>query len=162
MELQVIKPRNLTDKIVQSMSEADSTQRPELISEYETDSIYENPYSTHIYHDFGGSITPARNFINDQENLKRAQKFEKRKCYLLCLVLGLLTGVLITGLSIRFTIIEDLVISQSELNDSLKSNSAQLKKSKLHNAKLKDFIKERKDRHNFLFKDTICILILTF
>ena len=112
MELQEIEPRNLTDKIVESMSEAEAEAGPEPISENETDSIYENPYSTHIYHDFGGSII-IRNFNDDQSTDETIfQKIEQRKWHLLWLVLGLLTGVIVTGLSMHLTIIEELKMNQ--------------------------------------------------
>ena len=113
MELQEIEPRNMTDKIVESMSEAEAEGGSESISENVTDSIYENPYSTHIYHDFGGAIIPPRNFNDDQSTDETSfQKIEKRKWYLLYLVLGLLTGVIVTGLSMHLTIIEELKMDQ--------------------------------------------------
>ena len=105
MELQEIKPRNLRDEIEESMSEAEAEMipGPELISEHESESIYENPYSTRIYHDFGGSRI-IRNFDGDQSTDETIfQKIEQRKWYLLCLMLGLLTGVMVGGLSMHFT-----------------------------------------------------------
>ena len=115
MELQEIKPRDLTDKIVEYVhmaeAEAEPLNRPEAellvrpepinrtISADDSESIYENPYSTFIYHDYGGSIIPPRNFIDDQSNDETIfQKIEKKKWYLLCLVLGLLIGVIVPGL----------------------------------------------------------------
>ena len=122
MELKGIKERNLTDKIMESMSEAEPDaeldakpddepddepeviQEPEPIFEHETESIYENPYSTHIYHDFGGSIIPARNFNDDQWTDETIfQKIKKRKWSLFYLTVGLLIGGTIVGISMHFT-----------------------------------------------------------
>ena len=110
MELKEIQERNLTDKIVESMSEAKPDAEPEVIkesesvSEDESESIYEIPYSTHIYHDFGGSIIPARNFNNDQSTDETIfQKIEKRKWSLVYLTLGILIGGTVVGISMNFT-----------------------------------------------------------
>ena len=93
MELQEIKPRNLTDKIVESMSEA------------EAEAIYENPYSTHIYHNFGGSIIPARNYFDDQLTDETIfHKIGKRKWSLLHFILGLFIGGTVVGLSMHFIV----------------------------------------------------------
>ena len=103
MELREIKPRNLTDEIEESMSEAEAEAEvipgPEPISEHESESIYENPYSTRIYHDFGGSII-IRNFDRPTEETI-FQKIGKRKWSLFYLALGLLIGVTVTGLSMH-------------------------------------------------------------
>ena len=101
MELREIKPRNLTDEIEESMSEAEAEviTGPEPISEHESESIYENPYSTRIYHDFGGSII-IRNFDRPTEETI-FQKIGKRKWSLLYLALGILIGVAVTGLSMH-------------------------------------------------------------
>ena len=101
MELREIKPRNLTDEIEESMSEAEAEviPGPETISEHESESIYENPYSTRIYHDFGGSII-IRNFDRPTEETI-FQKIGKRKWSLFYLALGLLIGVTVTGLSMH-------------------------------------------------------------
>ena len=69
---------------------------PETISEIESESIYENPYSTRIYHDYGGSRI-IRNFDRPTDETI-IPKIKKIKWHLLCLVIGLLTGVIITGL----------------------------------------------------------------
>jgi len=114
MELTEIQERNITDKIVESMSEAgpdaepeaaepEVIQEPEPVSEDESESIYEIPYSTHIYHDFGGSIIPARNFNEDRSTDETIfQKIRKRKWSLSDLVLGILIGGIVVGLSMHF------------------------------------------------------------
>ena len=96
MELQEIKPRNLTDEIEESMSEAEAEVMPgpKPISEHESESIYENPYSTRIYHDFGGSII-IRNFDRPTEETI-FQKIGKRKWSLFYLAIGILIGVTVT------------------------------------------------------------------
>ena len=101
MELQEIKPRNLTDEIEESMSEAEAEVMPgpKPISEHESESIYENPYSTHIYNDYGGSII-IRNFDRPTEETI-FQKIGKRKWSLFYLALGILIGVAVTGLSMH-------------------------------------------------------------
>ena len=105
MELQEIKPRNLTDKIEDSLSEAEAEAEmipgPEPISEHESESIYENPYSTHIYNDYGGSII-IRNFDRPTEETI-FQKIGKRKWSLFYLALGLLIGVTVTALYMHLT-----------------------------------------------------------
>ena len=130
MELQEIKPRNLTDQVLESMSVAEPDiyveplyrptpdvelpLEPEPINHrhengpYTTvhgrtqtvqESIYENPYSTHIYHNFGGSRIPFRNYDNEESR--------NRKWSISCLIIGLLVGIVIggtvTGLSMHFT-----------------------------------------------------------
>ena len=85
-------------------AEPEVIQEPETISEHESESIYENPYSTHIYHDFGGSIIPARNFNDDQSTGETIfQKIEKRKWSLFYLTVGLLIGGTVVGMSMHFT-----------------------------------------------------------
>ena len=112
MELKEIEPKNLTDEIVESMSEsevdADVVAETELIvkpepvhqtiqQRHDSESIYENPYSTNIYHDYGGLISVLDS--NDQSR--------KRKWSLTCLIIGLVIGLpiggTVTGLSIHFT-----------------------------------------------------------
>ena len=127
MELQEIKPRNLTDQVLESMSVAEPDiyveplyrptpdvklpLEPEPINDngpYTTvhgrpptvlESIYENPYSTHIYHNFGGSRIPFRNYDNEESR--------NRKWSLSFLIIGVLVGIVIggtvTGLSMHFT-----------------------------------------------------------
>ena len=130
MELTEIEPRNHTDKIVESMSEANADDdgkaevntniapifrpilqteaelmlEPEPISppipDHDTESIYDDPYSTHIYHNYGGTRAFAyRNSSNDQSG--------NRKWSLSCLIIGVLIGLVIgatvTGLSMHFT-----------------------------------------------------------
>ena len=98
MELKEIEPRNLTDKIAESMSEAEAEQllepapinRP--IPARDGESIYEDPYSTNIYNDYKG-LTASDN--NDQSR--------NRKWSLLCLIIGLIIGGTVTGLSMHFT-----------------------------------------------------------
>ena len=98
MELKEIEPRNLTDKIAESMSEAEAEQllepapinRP--IPARDGESIYEDPYSTNIYNDYKG-LTASDN--NDQSR--------NRKWSLLCLIIGSIIGGTVTGLSMHFT-----------------------------------------------------------
>ena len=108
------RPISEAEAEAETEAEAEVIPGPEPISEIE-ESIYENPYSTRIYHNFGGSIV-VRNFDRPTDETI-IPKIKKIKWHLLCLVIGLLTGVILTGLSMRFTIIEDLVISQRELKD---------------------------------------------
>ena len=106
MELKEIEPKNLTDKIDESMSEAEAEYRPTPEAEQllepapinrpiparDGESIYEDPYSTNIYNDYKG-LTASDN--NDQSR--------NRKWSLLCLIIGLIIGGTVTGLSMHFT-----------------------------------------------------------
>ena len=112
MELKEIEPKNLTDEIVESMCEsevdADVVAETELIlkpepvhqairQRYDSESIYENPYSTNIYHDYGGEVAVLDN--NDQS---RNRKWPLSRL-IIGLVIGLVIGGTVTGLSIQFT-----------------------------------------------------------
>ena len=129
-----IEPRYRATPEAERLLEPEPIDRP--IPASDRDSIYENPYSTHIYHDFGGSII-IRNF-NDGQSTDETflQKIEQRKWHLLCLILGLLTGVIVTGLSMYIaktpacrsltTIIEKLKMKQfKQVSDLENCKSAQ-------------------------------------
>ena len=105
MELTEIEPRNLTDKIAESMSETESEYRPTPEAEQlleptpinrpipDGESIYEDPYSTNIYNDYKGLIIAPDS--NDQSrNIKWS---------LFCLIIGSIIGGTVTGLSMHFT-----------------------------------------------------------
>ena len=163
-----MEPRNLTDKIVESMSEADTeadteaetdtdayvepkyTHTPETEVEIKTciepiyrptpeakainrpipeaeaeantytseaeqllepkpinrpipspdrESIYEIPYSTRLYHNYGGTRVSFQNFGNDQP---RSKKWSL-SCLIIGLLIGLVIGATVTGLSMHFT-----------------------------------------------------------
>ena len=130
MELNESEPRNLSDKIVESMSKAEAEDdaeveanpyieplnQPILQAEAELmlkpepmnrpipapdrESIYETPYSTHIYRNYGGSRITIQNnndqmYSNDQSG--------NRKWSLSFLIIGLVIGATVTGLSMHFT-----------------------------------------------------------
>ena len=112
MELKEIEPKNLTDEIVESMCEsevdADVVAETELIvkpepvrqtirQRYDSESIYENPYSTNIYHDYGGAIA-----VFDSNDQPRNRNWSL-SCLIIGIVIGLLIGGTVTGLSIQFT-----------------------------------------------------------
>ena len=140
MELKEIEPRNLTDKIVESMSEAEIeadteaetdayvepkyTHTPETeveintsvvlipkaeaelllgpepinrpIAARDSESVYENPYSTNVYHNYGGTRISFQTFGNDQS---RSKKWSL-SCLIIGLGIGLLIGATVSGLSI--------------------------------------------------------------
>ena len=61
------------------------------------ESIYETPYSTHRYNDYGGCRSSNRNLSNDQSR-------NRQWSYLIIgLVVGLMIGATVTGLSMHFT-----------------------------------------------------------
>ena len=123
MELKEREPGNLTDKIVELMSEANTNaeadihteplNRPMLQAEAELmlkpeptnrpapdrECIYETPYSTHIYRNYGGSRVTLRNSSNDQS---RNGKWSLSRL-IIGLVIGLVIGATVTGLSMHFT-----------------------------------------------------------
>ena len=129
MELNEIQARNLTDKIVESMSEANAEDyaesepntyveplyrpkqgeaepmfepepinRPIPVQRANSGSIYETPYSTNMYHKYGGSRISFRNFGNDQSRNGKWSLF----CLLIWLAIGLIIGSTVTGLSMHF------------------------------------------------------------
>ena len=102
MESKEIEPRNLTDKILESMSEAEAKRHIEPrcrpIPEHDRESIYEIPYSTHMCHNYGGSRISLRNFGNDQSKNEKWSLF----CLLIGPVIGLIIGSTVTGLSMHF------------------------------------------------------------
>ena len=118
MQPKEIEPRNLTDKILESMSEAEAHRYIEPRSKPTTEaekllepkpmnrpipagdreSIYENPYSTHMYHNYGGSRISFRNFGNDQSRNGKWSLF----CLVIGLAIGLIIGSTVTGLSMHF------------------------------------------------------------
>ena len=112
MESKEIEPRNLTDKILESMSEAEAnrhieprcrpTPEPKPINrpipEHDRESIYEIPYSTHMCHNYDGSRISLRNFGNDQSKNEKWSLF----CLVIGLVIGLIIGSTVTGLSMHF------------------------------------------------------------
>ena len=129
MKLKESEPGNLTDKIVKSMPEANTNDdastkaepdihteplnRPMLQVEAELmlkpepinrpapdrESIYENPYSTNVYHNYGGTRISFRNSSSDQSG-NRIWSFS---CLIIGLVIGLVIGATVTGLSMQFT-----------------------------------------------------------
>ena len=157
MELKESEPRNLTDKIVESMSEAEdgtyikkaeaeglysrtdkiaesmSEANAEDDAEAEADpyveplnrsiiqaeaermlkpepinrpipapdreSIYETPYARHIYRNYGGSRITIQNYSNEQSRNRQWSL----PCLIIGLVIGLLIGATVTGLSMHFT-----------------------------------------------------------
>ena len=62
------------------------------------ESIYENPYSTNMYHNYGGSRISFRNFGNDQSRNGKWSLF----CLVIGLAIGLIIGSTVTGLSMHF------------------------------------------------------------
>ena len=92
-----IEPRYRATPEAERLLEPEPIDRP--IPASERDSIYENPYSTHIYHNYGGSRISFQSSSNDQTRI--------RKWSLLCLIVGLVIGLAIgasvTGLSMHFT-----------------------------------------------------------
>ena len=62
------------------------------------ESIYENPYSTPMYHNYGGSRISFRNFGNDQYRNGKWSLF----CLIIGLVIGLIIGSTVTGVSMHF------------------------------------------------------------
>lgn len=62
----------------------------------DSESVYENPYSTKVYHNYGGTRISFQNFGNDQSRSKKWSLY----CLLVGLVIGLLIGATVTGLSI--------------------------------------------------------------
>ena len=68
------------------------------IPEGDRESIYENPYSTHMYHNYGGSRISFRNFGNDQSRNGKWSLF----CLVIGLAIGLIIGSTVTGLSMHF------------------------------------------------------------
>ena len=129
MELKENEPRNLTDKIVESMSEANAEDhaeseantivepinrskpqgeaepmlkpepinRPIPVQRINSGSIYENPYSTNVYHDYGGLRISLNS--NDQSRNKKWSL----SCLIIGLLIGLIIGSTVTGLSMYFT-----------------------------------------------------------
>ena len=129
MELKEIEPRNQTDKIVESLSEANADEndnaKPEAdidtgrlnqpILEIEAEvmlnpepinrpipapdreSIYEEPYSTRIYHNYGGSRISFGNSSNDQSGKAKWSL----SCLIIGLIIGLVIGATVTGLSLH-------------------------------------------------------------
>ena len=92
-----IEPRYRATPEAERLLEPEPIDRP--IPASDRDSIYENPYSTHIYHNYGGSRISFRSSSNAQTR--------NRKWSLLCLIVGLVIGLAIgasvTGLSMHFT-----------------------------------------------------------
>ena len=126
MKLKESEPGNLTDKIAKSMPEANTNDdastkaepdihteplnRPMLQVEAELmlkpepinrpapdrESIYENPYSTNVYHNYGGTRISFQTFGNDQS---RSKKWSL-SCLIIGLGIGLLIGATVSRLSI--------------------------------------------------------------
>ena len=135
MELKEIEPRNLTDKIVESMSEVEAeayvepkyTYSPETeveiitsvvpipkaeaefllepkpinrpISARDSESVYENPYSKHVYHNYGGTRISFQNFRNDQSRSKKWML----SCQIIATLVGIVIGGTVTGILMYFT-----------------------------------------------------------
>ena len=129
MELKENEPRNLTDKIVESMSEANAEDyaeseantyveprygpkpegeaepmlkpepinRPIPVQRINSGSIYENPYSTNVYHDYGG-LRIAFDSNDQSSNRKWSLSY-----LIIALVVGMVIGATVTGLSMHFT-----------------------------------------------------------
>ena len=131
MELLIneIQARNLTDKIVESMSEANAEDhaeseantivepinrskpqgetepmlkpepinRPIPVQRINSGSIYENPYSTNVYHDYGG-LRIAFDSNDQSRNRKWSLSY-----LIIALVVGIVIGATVTGLSMHFT-----------------------------------------------------------
>ena len=130
MELNEIQARNLTDKIVESMSEANAEDyaeseantyveplyrpkqgeaepmfEPEPINRpinrpvqrANSGSIYETPYSTNVYHDYGG-LRIAFDSNDQSRNRKWSLSY-----LIIALVVGIVIGATVTGLSMHFT-----------------------------------------------------------
>ena len=110
MELKEIEPRTLTDKIAESMSEAEDKDEAEYRPTPEAEqllepasinrpipvhdkSIYEEPYSTNIYDDY-----KRFRIASDSNDQSRNSKWS-----LLCLIIGSIIGGIVTGLSMHFT-----------------------------------------------------------
>ena len=128
MELKENEPRNLTDKIVESMSEANAEDyaeseantyveplyrpkqgeaepmlepepinRPIPVQRANSGSIYETPYSTNVYHDYGG-LRIAFDSNDQSRNRKWSLSY-----LIIALVVGIVIGATVTGLSMHFT-----------------------------------------------------------
>ena len=128
MELKENEPRNLTDKIVESMSEANAEDyaeseantyveplyrpkqgeaepmlepepinRPIPVQRVNSGSIYETPYSTNVYHDYGG-LRIAFDSNDQSRNRKWSLSY-----LIIALVVGIVIGATVTGLSMHFT-----------------------------------------------------------
>ena len=128
MELNEIQARNLTDKIVESMSEANAEDyaeseantyveplyrpkqgeaepmlepepinRPIPVQRANSGSIYETPYSTNVYHDYGG-LRIAFDSNDQSRNRKWSLSY-----LIIALVVGIVIGATVTGLSMYFT-----------------------------------------------------------
>ena len=77
------------------------------ISAHESESVYEYPYSTNIYHNYGGTRISFQNFgnesiANDQSRSKKCAKKWSLSCLIIGLVIGFFIGATVTGLSIFF------------------------------------------------------------
>ena len=128
MELNEIQARNLTDKIVESMSEANAEDyaeseantyveplyrpkqreaepmlepepinRPIPVQRVNSGSIYETPYSTNVYHDYGG-LRIAFDSNDQSRNRKWSLSY-----LIIALVVGIVIGATVTGLTMFFT-----------------------------------------------------------
>ena len=128
MELNEIQARNLSDKIVESMSEANAEDyaesepntyveplyrpkqgeadpmlepepinRPIPVQRVNSGSIYETPYSTNVYHDYGG-LRIAFDSNNQSRNRSWSLSY-----MIIALVIGIVIGATVTGLTMHFT-----------------------------------------------------------
>ena len=125
MELKENEPRNLTDKIVESMSEANAEDyaeseantyveplyrpkqgeaepmlepepinRPIPVQRVNSGSIYETPYSTNVY----GGLRIAFDSNNQSRNRPWSLSY-----LIITLVIGIVIGATVTGLTMHFT-----------------------------------------------------------
>ena len=129
MELKENEPGNLTDKVVESMCEANAEDhaeseantivepinrskpqgeaepmlkpepinRPIPVQRINSGSIYENPYSTNVYHDYGG-LRIAFDGNDQSSNRKWSVSY-----LIIALVIGIVIGAIVTGLTMHFT-----------------------------------------------------------